>query len=390
MIPSLAQRLAADADQRQSRGLVRRRQVVEPDGPGLRVRVNGRLLINFSSNDYLGLAHDQAKASIHSAQFAYGAAASPLVTGYTAVHRELEDALAEFTGFESVCLFPSGYQANLAVGQALGRRGRSALADRLNHASLNDGLRLSGTRLVRYAHADADNARQQRRPDCDLIVTDTVFSMDGDLVPLNALHVLSRATDTALWIDDAHGFGVLGQRGRGALEHLGLTPDAVDVYVATFGKALGTAGAFVAGDKALIEHLENSARGLIYSTALSPAIAELTLGNLTRLRGEPERRSRLADNIERFRAACLDRDVPLRDSATAIQIVPIGDNQQAMQLSDQLANAGFLVKAIRPPTVPTGTARLRITLSSAHQPQAIDSLCDALAHLIPTSAIEPQ
>jgi len=390
LISSLAKRLAADAEARHAQGLVRGRQVVDVAGPGLRVRINGRSLINFSSNDYLGLAHDQVAPASYSAQIAYGSAASPLVTGYTSVHRELESALADFTGFESVCLFPSGYQANIAVGQALGQRGRSALADRLNHASLNDGLRLSGARLVRYAHADADNARQRQRPDCDLIVTDTVFSMDGDLAPLNALHELSRATDTALWVDDAHGFGVLGQRGRGALEHLGLGPDAVDVYIATFGKALGTAGAFVAGDKTLIEYLENSARGLIYSTALSPAIAEWTLGNLARLRGEPERRTRLADNIERFRGACLDRDVPLTASDTAIQIVPIGDNQQAMQLSNQLADAGFLVKAIRPPTVPTGTARLRITLSSAHQPQAIDSLCDALAHLIPTSALEPQ
>ncbi len=387
MIPSLARRLASDADERRLQGLVRTRQVVCPDGPGLRVRTNGKTLINFSSNDYLGLA---AESEPSSPSTACGAAASPLVTGHSDIHRELENALADFTGFESVCLFPSGYQANLAVGQALARNGRSALADRLNHASLNDGLRLSGTRLVRYAHADADHAARRRRPDCDLIATDSVFSMDGDLAPLKALHRLSRSTDTALWVDDAHGFGVLGRHGRGALEHCGLGPDAVDVYVATFGKALGTSGAFVAGDQAVIEHLENNARGLIYSTALSPAIATWTLASLARWHSEPERRVRLAEHIQRFRSACLAGDVVLSDSSTAIQIVPVGDNRQAVQLSERLADAGFLVKAIRPPTVPAGTARLRITLSSAHQPQAIDGLCEALAHLIPTSTAKLQ
>jgi len=360
---------------------------VVPIGPDLRVRCGDRELIDFSSNDYLGLGHQPSVVTAPAS-----ASASPLVSGHTGLHAALEDALCDFTGFEACCLFPSGYQANLAVGQALGERGKRALADRLNHASLNDGLRLSGARIQRYGHADALDARERWTPDCRLLVSDSVFSMDGDRAPLPALAALADDKDLALWLDDAHGLGVLGPSGRGLIEACRLSPDCVDVYVATFGKALGSSGAFVAGERALIEHLENHARGLIYSTALAPALVEITLKNLRRLRREPDHRARLHDHIARFRRHGAQLGLPLADSDTAIQILPLGDNSRAMTWSQALARAGFLVKAIRPPTVPDGSARLRVTLSAAHSPQDIDRLCETLGLLhrgIPTVSAGP-
>ncbi len=382
MRTGLAERLGTARRQRRAAGRDRAREVVTLAGPGLRVRCGGREMIDFSSNDYLGLGHQAARVTA-----AASASASPLVSGHTCLHSSLEDALCEFTGFEACCLFPSGYQANLAVGQALSERGERALADRLNHASLNDGLRLADARIRRYRHGDAQAARERWTPDCRLLVSDSVFSMDGDCAPLQELAQLADDKDMALWIDDAHGLGVLGKSGRGLLEDCGLAPDRVDVHVATFGKALGAAGAFVAGERALIEHLENHARGLIYSTALAPALVEITLGNLQRMVREPERRLRLHAHIRRFRRHCGQLDLPLLASGTAIQILPLGDNQRALDWSDALARAGFLVKAIRPPTVPEGTARLRLTLSAAHSSQDIDRLCETLGLLARTTAV---
>lgn len=340
--------------------------------------------VNFAGNDYLGLAADAEPVTRAGA----GASASPLITGYLPVHRDLEHALADFTGFEAAALFPSGYQANLAVGQALRRRGRGALADRLNHASLNDGLRLAGARIRRYRHADAADAEARLDERVDLIASDGVFSMDGDLAPLPALAQLAERHDIPLWLDDAHGFGVLGQDGRGVLEQLGIDAHRIDVFVATFGKALGTAGAFVAGDRALIEHLENVARPLIYSTAPSPLLTAQTLDHLARLRAETWRREILGEHIERFRSACQQEGIELAESFTPIQIVMAGDNQRALVWSRNLAEAGFLVGAIRPPTVPAGSARLRITLSSAHETSDIDRLAQTLARLTTRSAVD--
>ena len=375
----LSRHLAEQARSRRQQCGVRTRRIVERTGPGLRVRVDGVDGVNFAGNDYLGLAAEAEPARAVTA----GASASPLITGYHPVHHQLERALADFTGFEAVALFPSGYQANLAVGQALLQRGRGALADRLNHASLNDGLRLAGARIRRFAHADPAAAAARLDDRIDVIASDGVFSMDGDLAPLAALADLATRHDTPLWLDDAHGFGVLGRDGRGVLEHLAVDVAAIDVFVATFGKALGTAGAFVAGDRALIEHLENVARPLIYSTALSPLLSALTLTHLERLRAESWRRERLSEHIDRFRNACRAGGVALFESPTPIQIVPAGDNQRALAWSRTLAEAGFLVGAIRPPTVPAGSARLRITLSSAHAPQDIDRLAATLARLSP-------
>jgi len=377
MKASLSRRLADQARYRSRHSAQRSRRIVEPIGPGASVRVDGIDCINFAGNDYLGLAADAGPAIRTTA----GSGASPLITGYLPIHRALERALADFTGFESAALFPSGYQANLAVGQALVQRGRSALVDRLNHASLNDGLRLAGARLRRYRHADPTDAARRCNERVDLIASDGVFSMDGDLAPVTALARLAADRDTPLWLDDAHGFGVLGRNGRGALEHLGVAVENIDVFVATFGKALGTSGAFVAGDRALIEHLENVARPLIYSTSLSPLLSAQTLDNLARLRSERWRRDRLHEHIERFRQACRDGGVELADSCTPIQIVMAGDNERVLDWARCLTEAGFLVGAIRPPTVPAGTARLRITLSSAHEPRDIERLAAALARL---------
>ncbi|OAB60639.1 hypothetical protein AY599_09305 [Leptolyngbya valderiana BDU 20041] len=376
MRPGLARRLRAARQQRDDAGLSRAREAVVPIGPGLRVRCGDREMIDFSSNDYLGLGHQPSVVTAPAS-----ASASPLVSGHSGLHAALEEALCEYTGFEACCLFPSGYQANLAVGQALSERGDRALADRLNHASLNDGLRLAGARIQRYRHGDAQAARERWTPDCRLLVTDSVFSMDGDRAPLSELVALADDKDLALWLDDAHGFGVLGASGRGLIEACGLEPADIDVYVATFGKALGASGAFVAGERALIEHLENHARGLIYSTALAPALVEITLKNLRRLQRDPERRARLHANIERFRRHGDQLGLPLADSDTAIQILPLGDNHLALNWSRSLARAGFLVKAIRPPTVPEGSARLRLTLSADHSSQDIDRLCETLALL---------
>jgi len=383
MKASLSRHLADQARYRTRHAAHRARRVVERVGPGLRIRVDGLECINFAGNDYLGLAADPEAPSPAAA----GASASPLITGYLPIHRELESALADFTGFEAAALFPSGYQANLAVGQALVGRGRSALADRLNHASLNDGLRLAGARVRRYRHADPQAAAERIDDRVDLIASDGVFSMDGDLAPVADLADLAERHDTPLWLDDAHGFGVLGQNGRGVLEQLGVDADRIDVFVATFGKALGTSGAFVAGDRALIEHLENVARPLIYSTALSPTLAAQTLAHLARLRAESWRRDRLHQHIEHFRRVCADGGVTLVESSTPIQITMAGDNQRCLAWSRELAEAGFLVGAIRPPTVPADSARLRITLSSAHQTDEIEGLAAALAHLSRHSAI---
>ncbi len=377
MRPGLTRQLEHAAGQREQAGLTRRRRLVRPLGSSLRVELDGRELIDFSSNDYLGLGQDACPSPAERAS----ASASPLICGYHSAHQALEKALAEFTGFPACALFPSGYQANLAVGQALAQRGEGALADRLNHASLNDGLRLAGARIRRYAHGDLADAARRASEGASLIVSDSVFSMDGDLAPLVGLADLADQHDLALWLDDAHGFGLLGESGRGTLELAGLDPERVDVYVATFGKALGSSGAFVAGQCGLIEHLENSARGLIYSTALSPALAEWTLAQLERLQAEPWRRDRLGENLARFRAGCTVAGVTLHDSSTAIQILPIGDNRRAVACSAVLAEAGFLVQAIRPPTVPPGSARLRITLSAAHSSQDIDRLCATLGGL---------
>ncbi len=371
-------------EQQQAQGLYRTRRLVQsPQQPEM--RVDGQRVISFCSNDYLGLAnHPEVRRSFQQASERYGvgSGAAHLVNGHSLAHHRLEAALAEFTGYPRALLFSTGYMANLGVTQALLQRGDTVFADRLNHASLLDGARLSGARLWRYRHNDTESlAGYLERSEATkrLIMTDGVFSMEGDLALLPELVALAKQHDAWLMVDDAHGFGVLGPQGKGSLAHYGIAPADLPIYMATLGKALGTAGAFVAGSETLIEYLIQTARSYIYTTASPPAIAAATLKSLEIVQAEPERRAQLQTLIQQFRSNALDLDLPLLTSSTAIQGILVGDSPTAVKLSEQLLAAGLLVTAIRPPTVPKGTARLRITLSAAHTAQHIDRLIDALA-----------
>ncbi|MDX1625064.1 MAG: aminotransferase class I/II-fold pyridoxal phosphate-dependent enzyme [Wenzhouxiangellaceae bacterium] len=379
MRPGPARRLATwRREAERADGARRRRLVRRVDGR--RVDCDGRRLVDFASNDYLGLADDPAVAAALAAAAGSGtgAAASALVCGHRPEHRELEARIAAFVGCEAALVTVSGYQANLAVGQALAGRGDRALADRLNHASLNDGLRLSGARISRYAHADAAAAAARCRDDTALLVTDGVFSMDGDVAPLADLAALADARDLLLWLDDAHGFGVLGDGGRGLVEAAGLAPSDIDVLVVPFGKALGTQGAAIAGDRALIETLVDRARPVIHSTAIAPPLAAATTAALERLECDHWRRERLRDHVVRFREGVRGTGIDAGNSETAIQPVIAGSNRRALALSAALEGAGFHVPAIRPPTVPEGRARLRVSLSAAHSTEDVEGLLRAL------------
>jgi len=345
---------------------------------------DGRELVDFSSNDYLGLACHPALATAMAECAAHagaGSGASHLITGHGAEHDRLEEELAEFTHRERALLFSTGYMANLAVMTALAGRGERALLDRLCHASLIDGARLSGATLARYRHADAGDAARLAEADPGhtvLLATDGVFSMDGDLAPLPALARCARAHDLWLVVDDAHGLGVIGASGGGVLEHYGLGSEAVPVLVGTLGKAFGSFGAFVAGSAALIEFLIQKARTYLYTTALPQPVAAATRAALALIRQESGRRERLAALIARFRAAAAAAAVPLAPSATPIQPIVLGSAAAALAAQRQLAAAGFWVVAIRPPTVPPGSARLRVTLSAAHTEAQVDALAEQL------------
>jgi 8-amino-7-oxononanoate synthase len=367
--------LVARRVERERASRQRRRRALAADGPCVAVE-DGRRMIDFCSNDYLGLAREASLLDAARAASAAGAGASALVSGYGTEHAALEAELADWLGSEAAVLLPSGYQANLALGPVLLGRGDAALADRLNHASLNDGIRLSGARIRRFRHGDAADAELRCDPSVRWIVTDSVFSMDGDRAPLADLADLADRRGLGLWVDDAHGLGVLGTEGRGALAEAGITADA---RVVTFGKSLGTQGAAILGDAVLIDELLNRGRGVIYSTALAPMLVAATRHALGRLRDEGWRRERLASNLARFRRALAAAGLPVPDSETPIQPILLGDDRQAQAAEDVLSRAGYLVRAIRPPTVPEGSARLRITLSAAHEDAQIDGLVAALA-----------
>jgi 8-amino-7-oxononanoate synthase len=368
---------------------LRRRRITVEDfdstGERVQLRVAGRALTDFSSNDYLGLARHPAlaRAMAESAAVAgAGSAASHLVSGHGREHQRLEEELAAFTGRERALLFTSGYTANLAVMTTLAGRGERAVLDRLAHASLIDGARLSGATLKRYAHGDAAAARQmlsRGEENPAVLATDGVFSMDGDLGPLPALVEAARACGAWLVVDDAHGLGVVGPSGRGTLEHFGLDADAVPVLVGTLGKAFGSFGAFVAGEAALVEFLIQNARSYIYTTALPQPVAAASRAALGIAVREDWRRVRVLELTARFRSGALAAGVPLADSATPIQPVLLGSAAAALAAQAHLASAGFLVVAIRPPTVPPGSARLRVTLSAAHTEAQVDALVEQLA-----------
>lgn len=382
----LATRLA----ERRAARLFRQRPLLDgPQGP--EVRVDGQSLLAFCSNDYLGLAnHPEVVAALRAGaeKWGVGGGASHLVIGHSTPHHELEEALAEFTGRPRALLFSTGYMANLAAVTALVGQGDTVLEDRLNHASLLDAGLLSGARFSRYLHNDAASlaGRLEKATGNTLVVTDGVFSMDGDLADLPALCAEARRKQAWVMVDDAHGFGPLGANGGGIVEHFGQGLDDVPVLVGTLGKAFGTAGAFVAGSEELIETLIQFARPYIYTTSQPPAVACATLKSLELLRTEGWRREHLNRLIARFRAGATEIGLSLMDSPTPIQPILVGDSARAMQLSAMLKERGLLVGAIRPPTVPAGSARLRVTLSAAHSDAQLERLLQALAECWPLLA----
>lgn len=349
--------------------------------------IDGRACLNFCSNDYLGLAVDSritAAAQHALQQWGNGAGASHLVCGHQRPHHELEEALADWTGRPRALLFSSGYMANLGVIATLLGRGDHLLQDRLNHASLLDGGRLSGARMQRFRHNDiADLERRLARLDSGsrLIAVDGVFSMDGDQAPLPGLASVAARHHAWLMVDDAHGLGVLGPEGRGSVAASKLGLSEVPILMGTLGKALGSSGAFVAGSETLIETLIQFARTSIYTTALPPAVAAATLEAVNIARKESWRRDHLQQLIRRFRSGAEQLGLNLMPSEGPIQPLWMGSAEAALHLSAALAERGFWVAAIRPPTVPAGTARLRITLTAAHAETHVDRLLQALAEV---------
>lgn len=366
--------------------LERRARVLSPvHGPHVRAE-DGTGLLSFCSNDYLGLA-DHPKVTdafvSEARRTGVGSGASHLVTGHRPVHRDLEEALADWLGRDRALLFSTGYMANAGSIAALVTRGDMVHQDRLNHASLLDGGLLCQGRMRRYAHADAGaleaglglSARRH------LVVTDGVFSMDGDVAPLRALCDAAQRHQAALMVDDAHGLGVLGREGRGSVDEAGLDQYGVPLLVGTLGKAFGTFGAFVAGPEDWVELLRQRVRTHIYTTAPPPAIAAATLASLQLVRDESWRREHLSALIARFREGARELGLRLQPSTTPIQPLIIGEAADALAASRSLEQHGILVTAIRPPTVPDGSARLRITLSAAHEEAHVDRLLDVLGTL---------
>jgi len=379
--------LSARLAERRAADLYRQRPLLQsPQGPC--VVVDGQPLLAFCSNDYLGLANhpEVIKAWRDGAErWGVGGGASHLVVGHSSPHHALEEALAELTGRPRALLFSTGYMANLGAVTALVGQGDTVLQDRLNHASLLDAGLLSGARFSRYLHNDAASleTRLDKATGNTLVVTDGVFSMDGDLAELPQLAASARAKGAWLMVDDAHGFGALGATGGGIVEHFGLGLDDVQVLVGTLGKGFGTAGAFVAGSEELIETLVQFARPYIYTTSQPPALACATLRSLQLLRSEHWRREHLATLIAQFRQGAARLGLTLMDSFTPIQPILVGDAGRALHLSRLLRERGVLVTAIRPPTVPVGSARLRVTLSAAHSSAQVQRLLDALAECYP-------
>ncbi len=371
-----------------SEHLKRRRRTIdsfEQQGNRVEVIVDGQRLVDFCGNDYLGLAHHAAIAAALSdaaRRCGTGSGAAHLVTGHGIEHARLEEKIAEYTGRERALLFSTGYMANLAAVTALAGAGDLVLLDRLNHASIIDGARLSGARFKRYPHLDSATAESELRlggsSRATLLATDGVFSMDGDLAPLPELARVCREQRAWLVVDDAHGLGVMGPTGRGSLEHFGMTPADVPLLIGTFGKAFGTFGAFAAGDADLIELLMQRARTYIYTTAIPQALAAATRAALELSERESWRRERVLGLASHFRKGARQLGLPIGQSPSPIQPLILGSAQAALTAQERLMRAGFWVAAIRPPTVPAATARLRVTLSAAHTDGQVDALLDAL------------
>lgn len=381
--PRLTERILAARVQRTMQGRVRQRRTITRRD-GVRCEVDGRWLTNFAGNDYLGLAQhfgvvDALQSS--AARDGVGSGASHLVCGHHASHDALEKEMADWLGAPRALLFGSGYMANLAVMQSLLTEDDVCVQDRLNHASLVDAARLAGCKLRRYPHVDAEGALRQLRTVPEgvaMLATDGVFSMDGDIAPLRELSLVAKVQQALMYVDDAHGVGVIGPEGRGCAADAGLEPAGL-LQLATLGKALGGYGAVVVGSDEIIGHLAETARPYLYTTALPPAQAAATLAAVKLARRDHWRREKLQSLIAHFRQLALFRDLPLLPSSGAIQPLMCGDEKRAMALATALEAQGFWVPAIRPPTVPDGKARLRITLSSLHTQAEVDALIDALS-----------
>ncbi|WP_188150120.1 8-amino-7-oxononanoate synthase [Teredinibacter waterburyi] len=384
---NLDQILQARLQQRRELNLYRSRKTVQSP-QATHIKVDGKALLNFCSNDYLGLAnHPDVTARLKQAadNFGVGSGASHLVNGHTAEHHALEQELAAFTGRERALLFSTGYMANMGVINALVGKGDFILQDKLNHASLIDGGLLSSAASARFNHGDMQHLQQRLASSQSgqrLIATDGVFSMDGDLAKLPELASMSERHDAWLLVDDAHGFGCIGEQGRGSVSHFGLDQNAVPVLIGTLGKAFGTFGAFVAGSEALIESLIQFSRTYIYTTAMPAAIAAATRCSLELLIAGDQRRQHLNDLISQFRQGCSRLGLTLMDSASPIQPVLVGDAQQAINMSQFLMDKSCWVSAIRPPTVPKNTARLRVTLTASHTSEQVDQLLSAFAYAL--------
>ncbi len=374
-----------ELNERAALGLLRQRRMLQsPQAP--HITVNGKSYLSFCSNDYLGLAnHPQLIAALQQGaqQHGVGAGAAHLVSGHGATHHQLEHELAAFVGKPAALLFSTGYMANLGVVQALVGKGDTVFADKFNHASLNDAMQLSRAKVKRYRHNDIAQLTQlmeQAGSGRKLVITDAVFSMDGDLAPLPELLALCEQHDAWLLIDDAHGFGVLGDQGQGSLAHFGIASERM-IYMATLGKAAGVFGAFVAAEQVVIDTLVNHARSYVYTTATPQALASALLESLQQIEKGDELRGHLQRLIAQLRSGLRGLPWHLMQSATAIQPMLVGDNLAALRLSERLREHGIWVAAIRPPTVPQGTARLRITLSAAHGAADVRRLIDTLHEL---------
>lgn len=381
--------VGAFLQQQRQQSLYRQRDILNSP-QGIQVQLLGKNYLSFCSNDYLGLAnHPRLVAAAKSAldHAGVGSGAAHLISGHHQFHHELEQQLAEFVGSEAALVFSTGYMANTGVIAALLGKTDVIFADKLNHASLVDGCLLSRARLLRYRHGDMAHLQQLLQQgsltakNSGMLVTDGIFSMDGDMAPLVTLSHLAQQHQLWLLLDDAHGFGVMGHHGRGTLEALNLRSQDVNIIVGTFGKALGTFGAFVAGSRDLIETLIQRCRTYIYTTAMPPAIAAATSESLALVTQESWRREKLRENIVYFRLIMAQLGLNVLPSYSPIHALLVGTSERALFLSQQLRQQGLLVQAIRPPTVPAGSARLRITLCSLHEPRHIDRLGDALTHL---------
>jgi len=349
-----------------------------------RIVIDGESYHNFSSNDYLGLAnHSGTRAAIKNAldDSGFGSGASHLITGHHQIHQQLETSLAAFLQRDSAITFSTGYMANLGILQSLAKKGDLIIADKLNHASLIDGAKLSSADTSRYPHLDVSilESRLKKSATNKWVVTDGVFSMDGDMAPLDIIAGMCQKYQAHLIVDDAHGLGVVGQRGRGCAEHFGLSQSQLPILMGTFGKALGGFGAFVSGSKPLTDYLMQFARPYIYTTALPASIAAANLFNLQLINNSFERKKKLEQNIAHFRSECAANNITLLESQTAIQPLMIGDSKRLVRVNQQLKNNGFLVGAIRPPTVAKNSDRLRITLSAAHDIEQIYQLVKQLS-----------